>query len=105
MSDIFCRKCGEPWDRYGVYHHTDMLPEESKRFLRGEGCPSCNWGKQCPDCYGKGKVRDYWNEEKTCSRCNGSGELVIENEAEGKFYLSALESTDDPDSLLDLWGV
>ena len=42
--DIYCRRCGEPWDAYGV-QHGDLTPEERDRFLRGEGCPSC-FGKE-----------------------------------------------------------
>lgn len=45
MGDIYCKKCGEPWDYYGILNG-DMAPEEVKRFLRGEGCPACMWGKK-----------------------------------------------------------
>jgi hypothetical protein len=45
MGDIICRKCGEPWDAYGVFHG-DMTPEERRRFLRGEGCPICDFGRK-----------------------------------------------------------
>lgn len=54
MSDVYCSKCGEPWDYYGV-KHGDMLPHERDKFLRGEGCPSCGFGKFCPLCGGTGK--------------------------------------------------
>ena len=40
MGDIRCAICGEPWDAYGVFHG-DMTAEESKRFLKGLGCPCC----------------------------------------------------------------
>ena len=55
--DIHCAKCGEPWDSYGV-HHGDLTPAESRRFLRGEGCPSCNFGTTCTQCGGSGKEED-----------------------------------------------
>ena len=45
LGDITCRKCGEPWDSYGV-DHGDMTPIEAKKFKRGEGCPSCNFGRK-----------------------------------------------------------
>jgi len=38
--DIYCKRCGEPWDLYGV-EHGDMTDEECRRFWRGKGCPSC----------------------------------------------------------------
>ena len=44
MSDIYCARCGEPWDAYGVYHCDDMDQDEKRRFLRGEGCPACHFG-------------------------------------------------------------
>ena len=54
MSDILCAKCGEPWDAYGV-RNGDMEPEESKKFLSGEGCPVCGFGNHCTECLGSGK--------------------------------------------------
>jgi hypothetical protein len=68
--DIHCAKCGEPWDSYGV-HHGDLTPAESRRFLRGEGCPSCNFGTTCTQCGGSGKERD------AGSRCYCRGEYFI----------------------------
>ena len=41
--DIYCKRCGEPWDLYGV-QHGDMTTTERDRFWAGEGCPSC-YGK------------------------------------------------------------
>ena len=38
--DVYCKRCGEPWDLYGV-QHGDMTEEERDRFWKGEGCPSC----------------------------------------------------------------
>lgn len=55
MADIACAKCEEPWDAYGVRHATDMTRIESHRFLAGEGCPSCCWGRTCTQCGGTGR--------------------------------------------------
>ena len=41
--DVYCKRCGEPWDVYGV-DHGDMTEDERRRFWSGEGCPSC-YGK------------------------------------------------------------
>ena len=40
MGDIHCKRCGEPWDAYGVFHG-DMTDAERKTFLAGKGCPCC----------------------------------------------------------------
>ena len=42
--DLYCMRCGEPWDAYGV-RHGDLTDEERDRFFKGEGCPSC-FGKE-----------------------------------------------------------
>ena len=42
--DLYCARCGEPWDAYGV-RHGDLTDEERELFLKGEGCPSC-WGEE-----------------------------------------------------------
>ncbi len=39
--DVYCKRCGEPWDLYGV-EHGDLTAEERDRFWRGEDCPSCH---------------------------------------------------------------
>ncbi len=39
--DLYCRRCGEPWDTWGV-HHGDMTQEEKSRFLKGADCPHCH---------------------------------------------------------------
>ena len=41
--DLYCKRCGEPWDYYGVMHG-DLTDEERERFRKGEGCPAC-YGK------------------------------------------------------------
>lgn len=53
MSDILCSICGEPWDAYGV-RNGDMTPAEVRKFLSGQGCPSCDFGQRCPHCRGTG---------------------------------------------------
>jgi len=41
MGDLFCKKCGEPWDVGHVYE--EMSEAEREALLRGEGCPSCGF--------------------------------------------------------------
>ncbi len=38
--DVYCKRCGEPWDLYGV-EHGDLTDDERIRFWKGLGCPSC----------------------------------------------------------------
>lgn len=74
MSDIYCRKCGEPWDSYGITHSIgdgDMTEAEAKRFRRGEGCPSCDFGSICTTCRGTGK------DKTQCSTCYNSGYVIV----------------------------
>lgn len=40
MADVFCAKCNEPWDRYGI-EHGDVTPGEAMMILQGRGCPCC----------------------------------------------------------------
>ena len=40
--DLYCAKCGEPWDSYGI-SHGDMTEEEKDNFLLGRGCPCCGY--------------------------------------------------------------
>jgi hypothetical protein len=52
-GDYYCPKCGEPWDAYGVKlalkgEVSDMTREDALRFMRGEGCPVCEYGKKIP---------------------------------------------------------
>jgi hypothetical protein len=44
--DLYCQRCGEPWDFYGVYHG-DLEPEEKDDFIKGRGCPACNGQVMC----------------------------------------------------------
>ncbi len=39
--DVYCKRCGEPWDLLGV-NDGDMTATERDRFWRGEDCPSCH---------------------------------------------------------------
>jgi len=41
MPNINCTVCGEPWDRYGLYHG-DVSPGQADAILSGKGCPSCS---------------------------------------------------------------
>jgi len=42
--DIYCKRCGEPWDAYGAQQALDMTRQEYNAMMAGEGCPSC-YGK------------------------------------------------------------
>ena len=84
MSDMVCAICGEPWDAYGV-RHGDMTPAEARKFLSGQGCPSCQFGTACPHCDGTGHEpcpnhcfeehgRRYyfdWGPKRLCTTCQG----------------------------------
>jgi len=41
--DIYCPRCGEPWDVYSLVD--DMTPEEARDLKAGRGCPCCK-GKE-----------------------------------------------------------
>jgi hypothetical protein len=77
MSDIYCAKCGEPWDSYGINRGNcnrgegDVTGAESERFHKGEGCPSCGFGTRCPSCNGTGAQSD-----PTCPHRCGNGKLL-----------------------------
>ena len=45
--DVYCKRCGEPFDLYGV-NNDDMTPIERSRFWSGEGCPCCI-GRPAPE--------------------------------------------------------
>lgn len=39
--DIYCKRCGEPWDYLGAADAGDMTRTEYTAMMAGEGCPSC----------------------------------------------------------------
>lgn len=44
--DIYCQKCGEPYDAFGIKQLMDEEAEDGYRlFIRGVGCPCCHWGR------------------------------------------------------------
>lgn len=65
MGDLFCKKCGEPWDVGHVYE--EMSEAEREILLKGEGCPSCGFGSYCSVCKGAKKLvfRVFKNSEIT----------------------------------------
>jgi len=121
MSDIYCKKCGEPWDFSGVYaairgreEEADMTKEEAEKFMRGEGCPCCGFGKKCPLCGGSGRIDEeeakWWNnpepidcDEETgelwfkCPKCGGTGKPRTDEEA----YYSSMIDVDGEINVLD----
>ena len=77
MADMFCAKCGEPWDAWGVNNHTDMSVIEAERFKRGEGCPHCQFGTACTSCDGTGTTRQNKSAPDYCPTCHGSGQVLV----------------------------
>lgn len=76
MSDIYCAKCGEPWDAYGV-RHGDMEPNEAEKFRRGQGCPCCGFGTKCPACHGTGRDTDrYATPSGDCPTCHSMRKVL-----------------------------
>jgi len=85
--DVYCKRCGEPWDLAGVLDAlngndvADMTREEAERLLRGEGCPCCGFGRYCPACCGKG----------SCPLCNGTGFVKVRYPVEGEIIRYPVE--------------
>ena len=76
MSDIYCAKCGEPWDAYGV-RHGDMEPLEARKFLASKGCPCCGFGTKCVSCHGTGKDTDrYALPGPECPTCRSQRKVL-----------------------------
>lgn len=68
--DIRCPKCGEPWNSYGITYSKgegDLSVAEVRRFLQGEGCPTCHFATICTRCQGAAI------EENSCPTCFGKG--------------------------------
>ena len=77
--DIYCRKCGEPWASYGItcfVGEGSLTAREAQRFMKGEGCPSCHFGKHCIACHGTGKEGDH-NSQPSCDECKNSRYLIL----------------------------
>jgi hypothetical protein len=100
-GDYFCAKCGEPWDAYGVHlalngKVSDMTKEEAERFMRAEGCPSCNFGRikrfsfpaeeyadDCGKLFCEGCGKDITNDNFVVCVSKGyteNGEFHVEND-------------------------
>lgn len=49
-NDIHCQCCGEPYSAYAMKHDVaewDDQPDDAyEKFMRGEGCPTCDWGEK-----------------------------------------------------------
>ena len=74
MSDLICPKCGEMWESYGITYakgEGDLTLAEVKKFLRGEGCPACDFGTTCPRCEGAGI------EQNQCPTCLRRGYVFV----------------------------
>lgn len=60
--DLYCKRCGEPWELDSVYHG-DFSPEEKESFLKGTGCPACRGKEEC-------------TKTINCSECDESEEYM-----------------------------
>jgi hypothetical protein len=83
MTDIYCRKCGEGWNAYGVNQAEDMTKNEAYRFKRGHGCPHCDFGTSCTHCNGTGTKEVHKYAPGYCSDCHGSGRVLARKIREG----------------------
>lgn len=67
MADIFCALCGEPYDAYevqapdGIFNESEEARQGrwKEKFLKGYGCPACDWGRKAPKLTKKEKA-DLW---------------------------------------------
>lgn len=78
MSDIYCARCGEPWEADYVRHEMHAL--DRQRFLKGEGCEVCDFGRSCTHCSGTGRAkfdRHAPSQSLYCEACLGSRFLTI----------------------------
>lgn len=73
MSDVFCAKCGEPWDYYGL-KHGDVEKDEADKILKGLGCPACGFGSRCTHCEGTGKEQ---MSPSKCNDCRGHMKVLV----------------------------
>ena len=52
MSDVYCLKCGEPWDSFGITHaigEGDLTPSEAVRLQERRRLSLLPLGKALPD--------------------------------------------------------
>jgi len=110
VGDTYCTKCGEPWDMAEVYpaargdENCALSPEEARKFLAGEGCPSCQWGMgrkpKCPSCNGWGKEAGFLADGRrgvvTCHYCNGTGEEPEDQRSEWADFWAAIDRGESP---------
>ena len=86
MGELICIKCGDLWESYGITYakgEGDHTPDEVRRFLNGEGCPSCGFGTTCTKCHG-GCI-----EKNNCPTCFGSGYVFARrcpNASDARFH-------------------
>jgi len=75
MSDRTCRRCGERWDAYGI-QHGDMTADEAAKFNKGLGCPACEFGTKCTNCYGTGFEPVFTDWANMCKKCLGKHYMI-----------------------------
>jgi len=79
MNDISCKQCGEPYSAYALRHDVsewEGQPDDAyEQFMRGVGCPTCDWGDKAGDV--------------SRSRHESEGET------EARHFSEMMENTDD----------
>lgn len=79
VQELTCRCCGEPYSAYALKNDVaewDDQPDDAyELFMRGEGCPTCNWGEKA------GEV--------------SLSETMSEDELEARHAHSLFEGTDE----------
>jgi len=55
----------------------DMTIEEARKFRRGEGCPSCGFGKFCTQCNATGIIPTSSVLRPDCKTCNGQRYIIV----------------------------
>jgi len=50
MRDVRCKMCGEPYSTYSLHNEIPEWKDQPEnaydKFMRGDGCPTCNWGEK-----------------------------------------------------------
>ncbi len=62
--DLYCTRCGEPWDM--DYVQFEMTPQERNHFRHGEGCPACEGKEICRLATKCGECQEYSEAESRC---------------------------------------
>ncbi len=63
--DLYCQRCGEPYDIFSL--QDDMTLEERERFKCGEGCPCCYGKAMCKKNIKCSECADYNLDRCSCN--------------------------------------